>query len=504
MSSMLNRLQLNRLRLMQDILLPLALCGMEASWASQAALWLTKTQRGGEEVAFSWLWVLLLLTFAAMSTRIALRLEISLGEVRWNILALAVTSIFVVTRFWYFADKPFYDQSWLPDTLGYVSQFFVDAPQLGIGLLIGAFLWHRGISIARSELALETVYDYFLNGVVALIFLGILAPSWPGVNDADRAGQAVSVLLFFACALVALAISRLEIMRRSIQDVADPLPDLNQHWFGLLSAVVLFVLAISLLASTIFSFDLVGILLGFVTEATTYVLYAIVLITIPFFFVLEQVVYGIKWLLTLFGFQRPTEPPRLRSLDDFRPEQDELTQGGLPPEVIATIRFTIAVLLILIVLLILLRAIYRQLTNERGNPDEIRESVWSWNDIWQGLQDGLQALLNALPLRSGNDDAGDGQSGLEPRIRATRELYRLFLAWAAQRGVSRRSEQTPFEFLHIFRQELPVVETQAVLITNLYVAVRYNDRPPAEDDLRGAITAWNQLRATPQDKPATS
>ena len=204
------------------------------------------------------------------------------------------------------------------------------------------------------------------------------------------------------------------------------------------------------------------------------------------------------------AFSVQQSPPRLRSLDDFRPEQDELTQGGLPPEVIATIRFTIAVLLILIVLLILLRAIYRQLTNERGNPDEIRESVWSWNDIWQGLQDGLQALLNALPLRSGNDDAGDGQSGLEPRIRATRELYRLFLAWAAQRGVSRRSEQTPFEFLHFFRQELPVVETQAVLITNLYVAVRYNDRPPAEDDLRGAITAWNQLRATPQDKPATS
>ena len=120
-----------------------------------------------------------------------------------------------------------------------------------------------------------------------------------------------------------------------------------------------------------------------------------------------------------------------------------------------------------------------------------------------GIARRITSAVECPTAKSGNDDAGDGQSGLEPRIRATRELYRLFLAWAAQRGVSRRSEQTPFEFLHVFRQELPVVETQAVLITNLYVAVRYNDRPPAEDDLRGAITAWNQLRATPQDKPAT-
>ena len=440
---------------------------MEAAWLGQIAVWLEWAFRD----AISWPVVLLVVVLAAASTRALLATSWPIMRVRLFGALLAVALV-----------------------IGLV-------PQAGLGLLLASVAWYRGTGIGRSLLLIDDVFGNFTFGSIALVVLGLARPAWPAA--APPGGGTEAVLAFFACGLVALALARLELLRRGRSAGGEAPGAVGRHWMGLLAITTFGTLGAAVLLAGVVSVQVFSDITRLLGGALSLVLLAIIALTLPLVFLMEQIIYGIRWLLAALGVAPDPVRPRPPEPMNFEELQQEVENGGLPPEIVLAAHAIGLGLVIAVAIAIIAFALFRYRPAREEQAEEERESIWSWREAWTALLEGLRALWQRLLHHAHPASAPAAGPGWadpsEPAARTVREIYRAFLGWSAQRGIRRRTDQTHYEFLAELTGHIPTAEPEAAAITSAYLPVRYAHGPVEGASVRDAEAAWARLREAPLD-----
>lgn len=441
----------------------LAVCGMEAAWLGQAASWLEWIARD----PISWPVVLLVVVLAALSTRALLATSWPIMRVRLVGALLAVVCVIALV------------------------------PRASLGLLLAGVAWYRGAGIGRSHLLIDDVFGHFTFGCIALVVLGLARAAWAAA--APPGGGTEGVLAFFACGMVALALARLELLRRGRAAGGEAPGAVGRHWMGLLAITTIGVLGAAVLLAGAVSFQVLSDMTRLMGGALSLVLLAIVALALPIVFLMEQLIYGIRWLLAALGVAPEPVQPMPPEPMNFEELQEQVENNELAPGIVLAAQAIGLGLLIALAIAILVIALFRYRASREDQVEEERESIWSWREAWAAFLEGLHALWLRL-LRQANPGPAAGAGphwaeATEPAARTVREIYCAFLAWSAQRGVRRRMDQTPYEFLVELSAGIPNVEDNAAAITEAYVPVRYASRSTEESVVRAAEAAWARLRS---------
>ncbi len=241
-------------------------------------------------------------------------------------------------------------------------------------------------------------------------------------------------------------------------------------------------------------------------------------------YVIAFLLAPITWLLSLFprgasvGQRLPTRclrPALLKlpkgtaihtSADCIRHSAPRTTFPYIPlVGVILTIVLTLVALYLLVRLVLGLKRWFidirrrqrarriRLVTNGHGQG-ETRESLWSWALFWSQLRTLMRALFarlfpqRARPIEERNIYAEEGRS--EPTVRSVREIYRAMLKRAARHGYPRLKNETPYEYRQRLEEKTPLAEPRIVLITELYIAIRYGGIVPNRDEVERIHQVW--------------
>lgn len=466
------------------------LAGSEQAWAYLALAWYSRLPATAfARTALSWPAAAALLVLALATARRLLRG--SWSEQRAALGILVAGAWLVPTVVWLeYGHRPPHatDLLHLPDRLAH-------APAAASALLFGAFLWWRGTAIARSPLHFDDAYERLVLGVAALIAVLVLGAATGAAPD--HAVTAALVLQFFACTLPALAITRLEDIRRQrTPDAAGPA--LSREWLTVLGLTVAGILTLAVLLAGTVSADVARALTALLNAGSVLLIVLVYAVALPMGLLAAVVIWLLRGLIALLGGSRPPPPGSLPSPDEFR-QQAETAAHHLPPVLLLAGKWLLLGLVLAVVAAVIVRAVFRYRRGPDEEYEEVRESLWPGGGLRALLGQWLRWLLQRLGgrwRRAATPAAAPAPAArtADPEARTVRAMYRAWLAAAARRGRPRRPPQTPAEFLEEARDLVPDGATELVTLTRLYEVARYGAPPLPPSVTAEAQTAWARLR----------
>jgi hypothetical protein len=128
--------------------------------------------------------------------------------------------------------------------------------------------------------------------------------------------------------------------------------------------------------------------------------------------------------------------------------------------------------------------------------EDMHESLWSWTLFWTQLKAFLRGLLGRFFARkaaaAGEQAAPEAITGGQA-ARGVREIYRLLLRRAADRGYPRKKDETPHEFRQRLDAKTPLAQPRLEIITEVYAATRYGGLEPDESEVARVQGAWAEI-----------
>ncbi|HEV8632693.1 MAG TPA: DUF4129 domain-containing protein [Chloroflexota bacterium] len=372
-----------------------------------------------------------------------------------------------------------------------------------LALVLGLLLWRRGVLDAQARVEHDDLARAFGTGVLVLAGSLLLAAVAGEPSLALLRAEAVGhVVGFFAVGLTALALARLEEMRRG---AAPPAP--GREWLGLVLATVLLLLVAALGLAQLLAFDLIGALLRPLLWPLGLLLTALLLVVgLPIALLLELLVRLVRWLLPRLGQLSPVDFGGQRLLDRLR---DRSPAEPIPPELLALAQWLAVGAVVALALWLVARAVaFRRERRSEDGVEEERDSVWNWALFAAAVRAWLAGLLARLARRP-TDPAPlvvPAEAPAPPAATTIRQLYRELLRLAAARGAPRRPDATPYEHLPRLQAALGPDDVLADA-TGAYVRARYGPVPPDEDDVERLMAWWERRqREAPgqDDRPAPS
>ena len=346
-----------------------------------------------------------------------------------------------------------------------------DARGLGFQICFLAITWWLGFSLARGGINYQYICFRFQLGILALLVLSMLT------------GQVfLPVVLFFTLAVFALVLARWE------NSVAISGATLKSLPFGkiILSSMVILLPVTGLFF--VLSHGVAETIVGWISGIGD---------SIDGFFK--------SGLISDAGQANHFQP----SCSMWVPEETGLIPEVTPPDTPAVWRpvysWLISLLTGLSILAIILLTIRKRKSRRRLTQPETstdfettkvsasllselaaffkRVGKWLW-----------QAILSLLRRRSdtGAVTAYGGDPGL-----SVRALYRHLLDWAAKQGLPREQTQTPLEYLKTLCQKFPEKDNELAFITDVYVQVRYGQRPVSDAEAEAIGQAWQAIALSP-------
>lgn len=348
----------------------------------------------------------------------------------------------------------------------------------GIGTMAALLLLWRGAVLQRLEM--ETPARSFRVGLVVSAFFILIGSLF--LLDIESAGPSLvrAISSFFFFGLLAVAVAQLR--RGRAGAVEAP----GARWFLVLLPTVAGILALGILIASLFSPQL-----GELLQAGW-----------------EQLVSGVLWLLTplivavyavsqlLAGlFPRP----HATAITPEQPATVPPSQPGGPTEAGPVVPidprwgYVLTGLVIALVVVAIGYTIWVLLSRSRFEDEESeeRESLWAWEEVGHNLQEWLRRFRRPAE-RASLRDLLDRLQG-PPTTVAIRRLYIRLLLLALERGIERRTGQTPHEYLRDLQQAMPRTAPQQATLTEAYVFARYDPYPASADLVRRAEMAWEQI-----------
>ncbi|MCC7358157.1 MAG: DUF4129 domain-containing protein [Anaerolineales bacterium] len=460
-------------------MLPPAAAVLTSAWVSLCVVWSVRAVPPAYSAPPLAPWALGLLLLAAMWLT---RWAPAQVEGRWRRLVVAGGGIgAVLSLAWltYGFDSP--SEFWrrLVDWGDYISPVF-------LGVAACAYMWWQGIVLGRSSVPQEQLERDFYRGTAALALIYAVNQVRPLITAEEGL---VTVLVFFATGLSALALVSVENARRWQSEVMGHWPAHNRYWLGTVAVVIGGILAIGLLTGLLISPDLFEQVAGILTAVANAV-------TIAFVAVIGTMVFFTAWLITpviraLTG--------RLDSAFVFSPlptleETGQQTLSFLEQHPMLNVaRQGLSLLVVVMVIgLVFWFALQRFNRGGRRNLDEERDSI--------ATRDLLLAQLRALLFRPrAGPAAASGYLALagprdDPRL-MVRRTYQTLLEWAPASSLPRRTAgQTPAAYASALAEALPQATDAIDALTHTYVLARYADEAPSLAEAHAAQSALSRVQ----------
>ena len=428
-----------------------------------------------------------LLLGSQVATRWIMGRTTSLARARLEIAGLGLLVMFLVL-WWQFyrLHYPPWDWRW-PVLWGREMLFWSGEPPLSyLALPAVVYLWLRGIRDGSRPLQRRHVVHALAAGCLALVAFvlvaGVLEPMLP-------AGTGSIVFLFFAMAMIALALSGL-----NMAPVYEPgARFFNRYWLGSVLTIIAGLLVLGLLFSLLLSPEIVAQLLEWVWGPLSRVLALLFQLTI---LLLWPILYLLSRLLTQLSI---FNVPRLPQLPPAREEEqndafDTLATAieRMPDEW----RWVGLLLFIVGIGLIFGLVLRRLLAAGKEEIEETRELIFSRELLLAQLAQLWSSWLNPLGRQRPTPvDPFLSLAGEQDSRRLIRQAYQALLAAARERGLARERDQTPLEYRDELAQALPEESKVLAVITERYVQARYDLEPPTPEAAEQTRQAWRRIQA---------
>ncbi|HEV2659080.1 MAG TPA: DUF4129 domain-containing protein, partial [Ktedonobacteraceae bacterium] len=353
------------------------------------------------------------------------------------------------------------------------------------------FCW-RGVRLARHVVEPGSVF-WTLRLGMGVIIVAIIAHNASGAGFLNELFLLCLVPIFLFCSLTAHALAKAVFVRRYHPiGLQGSVGAQERALLSTLSAIGLLILLLAFgigifaspnfLASVQQALDPVGRAYDWLVGIIAY--------GITFLF------YPILWLLSLLHFQPASVQVRnLQSLFGRRVAASQSTDPMIV-FVLPVLKILLPVLFVCLILWLMVRLLRRrQIKIAHREPQDMRESVWSWGLFLGQIRAFFLALWQRFFPQHGREQVQvkEEASGTPP-ARTMREIYRALLRWTATRGYARQQDETPYEFRARLGAHLPQSEPELGRLTELYTALRYDNTHAADSEVASAQADWASLQ----------
>jgi hypothetical protein len=302
-----------------------------------------------------------------------------------------------------------------------------------------------------------------------------------------------ALLLYFLVGFWLLSQARLSAMRvRWLADGVSAAPAITRTWHR---SSLWLLLTVALVASLL-------------PIGRTFAIARVLQATLGLFFFLLNLLaallaFFVFLILSLFGSPQagreimeeaqPFVPP---SLGDFQPpvQEPSLLMGGL---------FWLAVIAIAVMAVIFF-------LRQRGIPlDKVVNGRWWatllawWHTFWAKLTGRLDELGQAVRARLRQPAVEEAAppwrfirlNALSPREQV-RYFYLAMTRRAAERGVARRPQETPLEYVRDLKDQWPEAEVDVDSLTDAFLEARYSPRPVEKEAVHPVKQTWQRVKSS--------
>lgn len=486
--------------------IPLLAILIEVLWAYPYLIWIGGWQvLGWPRLPLGLASAVVLAAAAEIVTRAALARNWSLRRVRFLVLGALTVMIATIMRLELAGGYALGDPAWGQYALDHLSL-------LAGGLAFGAYLLWRGIAVGRESLSFEAMYQKFLIGLTALIILLVLWGLTAGSGEFRRvlASAGFFIVAYFSAGLIALALTNLQSIREQMLRYEGTSGISHRRWVFLLLSIILAIVAVSLGAVSLFSLDLVALLLHPLNVVASYLLMALgYAVGYPLGIVAAALVYVLRFLFRLLQRGTPPESLTPNDLSDLRQALAGREPQGLPTQVMLVLKWGLVALMVALALFLLARALFRYRKGKAEEEiEEVNESLWSWDAFQSEVRSFLtrllrwfrrQKLVTALAV---SPPLSVAQGEEQTRLFTARELYQGLLWEGRRAGLPRRQADTPYEYGARLKAHISSGAMELEAITEAYVAERYGSMAIASEHLGRLNRLWRSLRSLLRDQEA--
>jgi hypothetical protein len=393
--------------------------------------------------------------------------EVSLGILRFWGALLSLLVFYVVVRIDFFGDFRLWDFSWADDLFNHTEATIRDGSTAVIGVPVLAVLWVRGVLRGQQSILFDDVVRGFAVGLMVVAMAALVA----GINEDLPREVDFLVVPYVAVGLLAIGLAHAS---RAVDEFDR---SFSSTWILAVGGAVVGLGLIALLFVVV-NFDMARDGLVLIANGVAYVAAGIFYVVLwPVFKAVELGFEGIRWLMQLWGGDRPQQEDTGQGQGQPPPEKD--SDSIVPGWVGLIIRVFVATGIVGAIL-IGLALLFTRL-RKAPKSGEVRESTYQEGRLAADLGNLIDSFFGRFRGR------GIGAGVTDP----ARRLYFDMLNAAANRGVERRPTETPLEFSpRIGRTFSGPVPGE---ITQLFADARYGAVRAPDEQVRRLRDDWEHI-----------
>ncbi len=409
---------------------------------------------------------------------------------------MAAITLFIIWSRVYARAAFVLDPRWLLSLLNDVLLLNSNAYLVGAIAALSAYFCWRGVRLSRRQVEPANVFSVLRLGLIILVVVIIVraAQESAGIVFHDWLELFLLVPIFFLLSLVAHSLARAAYVRNAHPVGLEGSAAAQERSIVLLLGTFgLAILILALLVGNVANPALlqqIAIPLGAAYDWLIGIIaHIIVFLVTPFF-----------WLITLFVGRGKVQLPRINRINVGGSGKTKPKPVPTPDVILTLIpilKIVIPILFILLVIMLIRRALRRRRVRAVASKNEdMHESLWSWALFWTQLKAFLRGLFGRFFSRktaaAGEQAAPEAITGGQA-ARSVREIYRLLLRRAADRGYPRKKDETPYEFRQRIDAKTPLAQPRLEVITHVYAATRYGGLEPDESEVAQVRGAWAEI-----------
>ncbi|MBN1191917.1 MAG: DUF4129 domain-containing protein [Dehalococcoidales bacterium] len=470
---------------------------MEVFWSYAWLVWIGSISTlGWTQPPLNLISSLVLAVFCEILTRFSLARKWSLKRVRLIVLPFNFLLLLLLVRLNVSGGYGLAEPGWMSYAPEHITE-------IAIGLIFGVYLIWRGLSTGGQPNPFRAIYNRFLFGLAALIFLLVIWGITGGEISTIGSSAGIYTILFFGTGLLAMACANLEALRAEMREHQEAVAAFNRRWVSLLVVLVLVILGIGIAFTAIYSSDTVETIAHALGIFGDWLLTALIYLLYPVAFIASGFYYLARWIVGLLRNDQEMKPMEGMGMQEWK----DMTQGEsavqIPEAVLLALKWIAILLVISLIVFFLARILVRRSQGKsQEDVEEEHENFWSWNLISEDLRALLAWLFRWMrrrkapcPDKAENIYSIPSIEEASGRLYSIREIYRAWLWEAGHRWSPRRRSETAFEYRRRLGTSADQVSEELDSLTEAYIKERYGEEKTEDEQLKGLNRLWHNIRA---------
>jgi hypothetical protein len=359
-------------------------------------------------------------------------------------------------------------------TLLSLQNVFKDIPEGFLVILMGIYLWWRGISLSSGILEIRATERKFRFGILMLGIFGL-------VFRGAQISYLIDILpLYFGAGLLAVTFSRTATLGRGVTAFRLPY---TSSWFIGMVIITLLTIILGIFSSQFLQSDVANSIFGLLNHLFNFlqiILYPVIQV---FIFILEKLFEFFTRIVDIDSIGNTLNQIPEMPTPELPFEQGESTLI-IPP----IVKILIVLLLLAGLVIVIVRRTNRAYRYKLPSFEDAGETVFEPEQVRSRLERFISQLRERFDLIR---TFGLGRRMLAATV--IRRIYTQLLHLAQDIGLPRHVSETPYEFQvrlgEVFREQSEHIE----LITDAYVHVRYGEIPEEEKIITLVEDAWDAI-----------